>query len=264
MDSDKKTIQFIDSQYRELFRIPDGESIRVTYPPEDGRGIVTRPCKAIGEMHVRVGNSDYHICELAEAMERLGAKYEPEIQLGGVELEPFTPGKEKYHTYNREDDGAACIGQLTGEFGRQGDRFFSHWHNRNTKNEADWSGISPEFHAELHRAVYALRKNMLADFDSMVTFCRNHPEARLPERPEYEHYGFKFETEKQSYFMRNIINASSYDSRFSIYAYDKDALALEKSKAERPSALENLHSRVQRDVKAPSKDKTLKSKDAER
>jgi hypothetical protein len=69
-----KSVQFIDSDYRELFRIPDGGSIRITYPPDDGREPKTRACKYIDPYHIRVGSEDYHICEFAEAMERLGAK----------------------------------------------------------------------------------------------------------------------------------------------------------------------------------------------
>ncbi len=31
-----KMIQFIDSEYRELFKIPDGANIKITYPPGAG------------------------------------------------------------------------------------------------------------------------------------------------------------------------------------------------------------------------------------
>ena len=32
MDNEKKEIRFIDSKYRELFRIQDGDSIEISYP----------------------------------------------------------------------------------------------------------------------------------------------------------------------------------------------------------------------------------------
>ena len=41
----KQLIRFIDSDYKELFQIPDGESIRITYPPGDGREPEERSCK---------------------------------------------------------------------------------------------------------------------------------------------------------------------------------------------------------------------------
>ena len=72
-----KTIRFIDSDYRELFQVPDGASITVTYSPGDDRGTITRPCKYLDEMHVRIGTYDYHICEFAEAAQRAGTVYEP-------------------------------------------------------------------------------------------------------------------------------------------------------------------------------------------
>ncbi len=80
MSDTTRMIQFIDSEYRELFRIPDGGSIRITYPPGDGREPVVRACKHIDDYHFNLsGNSGgkpsygttYHICEFAEAMERI-------------------------------------------------------------------------------------------------------------------------------------------------------------------------------------------------
>jgi hypothetical protein len=101
-----KTIRFIDSDYRELFKIPDGGSIKITYPPEDGREPVTRACKYLDEMHFQTlgrGGDAYHAAQFAEIMERIGAKYEPEVQLRDIVLTPFTPGDEKFYTYTREE-----------------------------------------------------------------------------------------------------------------------------------------------------------------
>ena len=87
MDASNKTIQFVDSSYNELFRIPDGASIRVTYPPDDVRDFAERECKYIDDHHFALGingsffDTTYHICEFAEQMEKMGAKYEPLVQL---------------------------------------------------------------------------------------------------------------------------------------------------------------------------------------
>ena len=72
-----KEIRFIDSQYRDLFRIPDGGCIQVHYPDET----VVKPCKFLDEYHTEIGHNVYHICQFAEVMERIGASYmaEPEI-----------------------------------------------------------------------------------------------------------------------------------------------------------------------------------------
>ena len=74
MDNDKKEIRFIDSHYRELFRIPDGESIVITYL--DGKQL-EKECTFLDEYHTKVGINYFHICQFAERMEAIGATYQP-------------------------------------------------------------------------------------------------------------------------------------------------------------------------------------------
>lgn len=78
MDNEKKTIRFIDSDYRTLFTIPDGDKITLTF--SDGE-TVTRSCKYLDEYHTQVGSNVFHICEFAECMERNGTAYAPEKPL---------------------------------------------------------------------------------------------------------------------------------------------------------------------------------------
>ena len=73
-DKDNRDIRFIDSAYRTLFTIKDGESIVITR--FDGEKMVF-PCKYIDDCHVCIGNSAYHICEFAEMQERSGNTYVP-------------------------------------------------------------------------------------------------------------------------------------------------------------------------------------------
>lgn len=130
-----KTIRFIDSAYRELFKIPDGGTINIIYPPGDDRGTVTRKCEYLDEMHLKVGSSTFHSCEFAERMEAIGARYEPEAQLRGAEIVPFAAGEEKYCTYNHEE-GNTCVGHIAGDFGNNGDRFSSSWSDRENGRKA--------------------------------------------------------------------------------------------------------------------------------
>jgi hypothetical protein len=218
---DDKSIRFIDSGYKELFRIPDGGEIKISYPPGDDRGTVTRTCNFIDEMHVKVGNNDYHVCEFAERMEQIGAKYEPVVQLENAEPVPFTEGEEKFLTYNREENNT-CIGHLAGSFGSQGNYISYSWSDRDNDRN------TPEFKSELHSAVYALRQSVLKDHEAMKEFCTNHPEAKLPDRGNLEHYGFKLETESRQYFVLCDVENRVQDSRFIIYAYDNAAPVLEK------------------------------------
>jgi len=227
-----KTIQFIDSDYRELFRIPDGGSINIVYPPGDGRGIITRKCEFMDECHTRIGGDDYHIHEFAARMERLGARYDPEVQLRGAELAPFVAGEEKFLTYNRED-GNTCVGHISGNFGNGGDRFHSNWQSReNGRN-------TPEFQTELHSAVYFLRKNILKDHGTMAAYCKLHPEAKLPDRNDLEHYGFKLDTGSRQFFILCIAEAAARDSQFIAYAYDK-AAPVREQRRDKQSILKQL------------------------
>jgi hypothetical protein len=67
-------IRFIDPHYNELFRMPDGGQVRLTY--RDGRSVV-RTCRYIDDYHAEIGCSLYHICEFAEMCEQSGIKVEP-------------------------------------------------------------------------------------------------------------------------------------------------------------------------------------------
>lgn len=65
----EKGIRFIDPHYKELFRIPDGDKIRILH--SDGTQ-ADYTCRYIDECHLEVGNGLYHICQFAEMMERNG------------------------------------------------------------------------------------------------------------------------------------------------------------------------------------------------
>lgn len=72
-----KGIRFINSRYKELFRISDGDRITVTL----GWGKKKEhACRYIDEYHTEVGGHLYHICGFAERMEQNGAVYEPKQQ----------------------------------------------------------------------------------------------------------------------------------------------------------------------------------------
>ncbi|WP_051273606.1 hypothetical protein [Desulfotruncus alcoholivorax] len=209
-----KTIRFIDSEYRELFCIPDGANINIIYPPEDGRGTVTSPCKYLDEMHVRVGGNDFHCCEFASRMKAIGARYEPETQLRGVKIIPYAVDDEKYFDL-RSDEGKIRIGHLAGDFGNQGDRFHANFYT----NEKRSDKITTDFQAELHSAVYTFRKSILKDRAAMIAFCHAHPEAKLLEDSHFAQYGFKITTDEHQYFVYCHVPECARDARFTIYVY---------------------------------------------
>ncbi len=80
--SELKEIRFIDPNYKELFRIPDGGRIVVTRPMgEMYPGVQEQwvgQCKYLDEYHTEINGECYHICQFAEIQERIGSKVEPE------------------------------------------------------------------------------------------------------------------------------------------------------------------------------------------
>ena len=69
MEKAKQGIRFINSNYEEKFRIPDGDFIRIY--PQNG-SYIDRKCRYIDECHAEIGNNLYHICQFAEVMEQNG------------------------------------------------------------------------------------------------------------------------------------------------------------------------------------------------
>lgn len=65
----ERGIRFITPDYKEIFRIPDGDKVRITLSTDE---TLDRVCRYIDDYHLEVGNNLYHICEFAERMERNG------------------------------------------------------------------------------------------------------------------------------------------------------------------------------------------------
>jgi hypothetical protein len=74
LEDKRKDIIFRDSDYKELFRIKDGESIKFT-SGYDGKVSVAK-CRWIDECHTKIGSEHYHVDEWAEICARNGHKIE--------------------------------------------------------------------------------------------------------------------------------------------------------------------------------------------
>ncbi len=74
MQNARNSIRFITPDYKEKFRIPDGDKIRIKHSDGETRDLT---CRFIDECHVEVGSGFYHICEFAEIMERNGSSVIP-------------------------------------------------------------------------------------------------------------------------------------------------------------------------------------------
>jgi hypothetical protein len=75
MQDVRKDIIFRDDDYKEKFRIKDGDSIKVTFG-YDGE-VITRKCRWIDEAHTKIGGDYYHNDEYAEKSARAGNRTEP-------------------------------------------------------------------------------------------------------------------------------------------------------------------------------------------
>ncbi len=72
--NEPKEIRFITSEYKELFKVPDGGQVLLCFP--DGKK-EARTCKYIDDYHLLLGRNAYHICELAERFRANGITVEP-------------------------------------------------------------------------------------------------------------------------------------------------------------------------------------------
>ena len=93
-------IRFITSNYEELFRIPNGGTILVTFPD---RQFIER-CEYIDDYHLRAGNSIYHISQYAEILEQNGAKCEPEPPLD-ADQGAWNIGHREYLLIQKSEEG---------------------------------------------------------------------------------------------------------------------------------------------------------------
>ena len=125
------------------------------------------------------------------------------------------------------------------------------WYNHKTESDEDWSGVTPEFQAELHSAIYALRQGFLKDQSAMLDFCHSHPEAKLPDKDNLDCYGFKLETDTRQYFILCIEGYLNHVPHFIVYAYD----GAPTREHEKPSVLKQIRD-AQKAPKAPRKAKT--------
>jgi hypothetical protein len=106
-------IRFIDPEYNELFRIPDGGRIVVTrpmgemYPGVQEQWIGT--CKYLDECHTEINGECYHICQFAEIQQRIGSLVEPETEpeyIGGYRVQARTIVGGKVFKYGHNPDAA--------------------------------------------------------------------------------------------------------------------------------------------------------------
>lgn len=205
----EKMIRFIDSDYNDLFYIPDGGKINIIY--SDDRGTVTRDCKYLGETHVDIGNNCYHICQFAEIMERNGAIYEPEQSYILQALKQSE--KNLFFSPSVNEPNPNLIGYMRGDFGANGREFHHSWFDyQQTLN-------TPEFKADMTKAVDTFREGILKNFSTVYHQCNHSRNTKINDNGR-ENHGFKANAGKYQYFLRVVPQLNDYN--FYLYCYDKE------------------------------------------
>lgn len=95
-----KEIRFINSNYDDLFRVADGSTIQIAFQTET----IIKTCKYIDDYHTKIGNEIFHICQFAEMMERVGAKYAPEAEHDDFQV-AYKVGRNHYLALQTSDEG---------------------------------------------------------------------------------------------------------------------------------------------------------------
>ena len=95
-------VRFIDPQYNELFRVPDGGVVQMTFPDGHQRSEVV---EYLGDYHIKIGSTVRHICEFAERMARSHAIVEPE-PLTQQEQRAWNLEYDYYLTVQAADNGS--------------------------------------------------------------------------------------------------------------------------------------------------------------
>lgn len=208
---DNKEIRFIDSHYNELFRIPDGGKIEITY--ENGEKHI-RECKYIDDYHTKVGNNTFHICQFAETMERNGNTYKP-VQTPIFSLEHIE-SEDKEHLYRKNYTcPRGCIGYVRGDFSQNGKEFHSTWFPDDNKLYTE------DFRKELDDVINHFRLSseipLLRSRTDMQNVCTSL------NAPKHENcgltiYALKLETEKHTYYF--WCNPTPQDYNFRVMCYD--------------------------------------------
>ena len=73
-NAEGKRIRFIDSNYNNLFTLPDGRTLYLRYANGEKKEYT---CEYLGECHLKLGHDVLHICQLAEIMGRNRTVYAP-------------------------------------------------------------------------------------------------------------------------------------------------------------------------------------------
>lgn len=139
------------------------------------------------------------------------------------------PAEEQIYCYSTSDEAQenACIGHLRGDFGTDGEGFFTSWTPHTGKIMA--KEAHKVFCTELDHVVSALRENgLLKDRATMAKHIARWQEARIP-LSDCVQLALCIETQRRLFYLR--CNPMRGEYNFYLYAYRKAALMEVQRKA---------------------------------
>lgn len=154
----------------------------------------------------------------------------------GISWKPIEAEKVDwlYSNHTEKDGERGCIGHLRGDFGHDGNEFWTSWfdHQPQLKRQA--------FRDELQNVVNGMREKggILANLSSMSKACRQGTPV------EYS-YGFRMETKNYEYCLR--CNPRRGDYNFYLYCYDKNAQR--EHAQDKPSVTAQLKQQPKQEIK---------------
>lgn len=98
----QRGIRFVNTHYKDIFRLDDGEKIKIT---EANGQSQTHTCRYIDTTHLEVDGDLFHICEFAGIMEARGCKVEPEHPLLPETCLTIMPGTDEVIQIFRGEEG---------------------------------------------------------------------------------------------------------------------------------------------------------------
>ena len=161
----EKMIRFIDTQYNELFKLPDGGSIVVTHPSgEQHIGM----CKYLDETHFDLNGRCYHIHQFSEIQERKGAKVEIEKEpemVGSYRIMYRIPVDLKIYVMGQSPEAAQPFATWQGyrdipdkDWGHYWSKRSDAWADLIYRADAERKGI-PYDHTQKYKRTVALLQN---------------------------------------------------------------------------------------------------------
>lgn len=165
----ERGIRFITPDYREKFRIADGEQVRITDVDGTSRDCT---CRYIDDYHLEVGSNLYHICELAERLESTGSTIIP--------LRADLPEKCFVYVESTDEIGIVTKGEKGYTPLRQKPERISVREGAALLN--DTQGVT-KAQAE------AMKAGSLFGWDTPAADPKNYDDAGKPHRPKYPERG---------------------------------------------------------------------------